>query len=122
MKKNDAALTRRKFMVATTAAATAPLLADLAVARAAETKPAASAAAAQAQPSCAAVAVPKLDKGTSLYFIGRGCVGCQTCRTLCPVKAIRLGDTGNEIDQSKCIHCGTCYDECPTCVITETTV
>jgi ferredoxin len=119
MKKNDAALTRRKFMVATTAAATVPLLADLAVAKAAETKPAASAA---AQPSCAAVAVPKLDKGTSLYFIGRGCVGCQTCRTLCPVKAIRLGDTGNEIDQSKCIHCGTCYDECPTCVITETKV
>ena len=110
-------------MVATTAAATAPLLAELAVTRAAaaETKPAAPAAA-QTQPSCAAVAVPKLDKGTSLYFIGRGCVGCQTCRTLCPVKAIRLGDTGNEIDQSKCIHCGTCYDECPTCVITETTV
>ena len=112
-------------MVATTAAATAPLLADLAVARAAETKPATKPAApapAQTQPSCAAVAVPKLDKGTSLYFIGRDCVGCQTCRTLCPVKAIRLGDTGNEIDQTKCIHCGTCYDECPACVITQTTV
>jgi len=109
-------------MVATTAAATAPLLADLAVAKAAETKPAAPAAAAAAQSTCAAVATPKLDKGTSLYFIGKGCIGCQTCRTLCPAKAIRLGDTGNEIDQSKCIHCGTCYDECPTCVITQTTV
>ncbi len=121
MKKKNAMLTRRKFVLATTAAAATPLLADLAVARAAETKPAAHGSR-PTQPSCAAVAVPKLDKGTSLYFIGRGCVGCQTCRTLCPVKAIRLGDTGNEIDQSKCIHCGTCYDECPTCVITETTV
>jgi len=61
-----------------------------------------------------------LAKGTKVYFIGRGCIGCQTCRTLCPVKAIHLGDGANEIDQNAYIHCGTCYEECPISVVTET--
>ena len=26
----------------------------------------------------------------------------------------------NEINQEKCIHCGTCYKECPISVVTET--
>jgi Fe-S-cluster-containing hydrogenase component 2 len=37
----------------------------------------------------------------------------------CPAKAINFGDDRNEIDQSKCIHCGTCYRECPVSVISE---
>jgi Fe-S-cluster-containing hydrogenase component 2 len=40
----------------------------------------------------------------------------------CPAEAIHFGDTGNEIDQNKCIHCGTCYEECPISVVTETEV
>jgi Fe-S-cluster-containing hydrogenase component 2 len=42
------------------------------------------------------------------------------CLAFCPAKAIHFGDTGNEIDQNKCIHCGTCYNECPISVISET--
>jgi ferredoxin len=61
-------------------------------------------------------------KGTKIYFIGKECVGCQACRTFCPAQAIRFGDCRNEIDQKKCIHCGTCYRECPICVISETTL
>ena len=63
-----------------------------------------------------------LPKGTKIYFIGRGCIGCQACRTFCPAKAIHFGDTGNEINQKKCMHCGTCYRECPISVVSETEV
>ena len=59
-------------------------------------------------------------KGTKIYYINDGCVGCQACRTFCPVQAIRFGDCRNEIDQKKCIHCGTCYRECNISVISET--
>ena len=59
-------------------------------------------------------------KGTKIYFIGHGCVGCHVCMAFCPGKAIHFGDTGNEIDQKKCLHCGTCYNECPISVVSET--
>jgi len=59
-------------------------------------------------------------KGTKIYFIGHGCVGCHACLALCPSKAVHFGNTGDEIDQSKCLHCGTCYKECPISVISET--
>jgi Fe-S-cluster-containing hydrogenase component 2 len=42
------------------------------------------------------------------------------CRMFCPGKAIRFGDCQNEIDQKKCLHCGTCYKECPICAVSET--
>jgi len=61
-------------------------------------------------------------KGTKIYFIGNECIGCQACRTFCPAEAIHFGDTGNEIDQKKCIHCGTCYRECPISVVSETEI
>jgi formate hydrogenlyase subunit 6/NADH:ubiquinone oxidoreductase subunit I len=54
-----------------------------------------------------------------LYYITYDCVGCATCRALCPVKAVNYGDRRNEIDQEKCVHCGTCYEECPVSAITE---
>jgi ferredoxin len=111
MSKIDSKVTRRKFMLVGSAAAAVPLVADLtsAKAMAAATTQSAAASAPLTQP-----------KGTKIYYITRGCVGCQTCRTFCPVKAIHFGDGANEIDQNKCIHCGTCYNECPCCVITET--
>jgi len=108
-------LTRRKFMMVSSAAIASPLLLNgagaMAAAKPAETKPAAGDAKAT---------VTNASKGMKVYFITRGCVGCQVCRTFCPVQAIHFGDTGNEIDQNKCIHCGTCYRECPISVITET--
>lgn len=53
------------------------------------------------------------------YYIGHDCMGCQVCRLKCPAGAINYGDDRNEIDQSKCQHCGTCYRECPVSVISE---
>jgi len=101
-------LSRRRFMIIGSAAIASPLLLDAAGASAAE--------------KADETKINGIAKGTKIYFIGRGCIGCQACRTFCPAKAIRFGDTGNEIDQKKCLHCGTCYRECPISVISETEV
>jgi ferredoxin len=111
MSETNRNVSRRKFVLASSAVAAAPLLAEL---------KAASAETAAVTQTAAASAPLSVSKGTKIYFIGRGCVGCQTCKTFCPVQAIHFGNCANEIDQSKCVHCGTCYEECPNCVITET--
>jgi Pyruvate/2-oxoacid:ferredoxin oxidoreductase delta subunit len=114
MKKEDAILSRRKFIVASSAAVAAtPFLAELTSVKA---------AASESTQSAAAAVAPSIPKGTKVFFIGKRCIGCHVCRTFCPSKAIHYGDGGNEIDQSKCTHCGVCYQECPNCVITRTTV
>jgi Fe-S-cluster-containing hydrogenase component 2 len=103
-------LTRRKFMMVSSAAIASPLLLNAASSMAA------------AKPAETKTAGTNIAKGTKIYFIGHGCVGCHACLTFCPAKAIHFGDTGNEIDQKKCIHCGTCYRECPISVVTETEI
>jgi len=102
-------LTRRKFIIAGSVAVASPLLLNaagsMAAVKTAETK---------------STVTNAKKKGTNIYYIGRGCVGCHVCMAFCPAGAVHFGDTGNEIDQNKCIHCGTCYKECPICVISET--
>jgi ferredoxin len=109
MTSGSLGLTRRKFMIMGSAAIASPLLLNvagsMAAGKTAETKTTETGIA---------------PKGTKIYYIGDGCVGCQVCKTFCPAQAIRFGDCKNEIDQRKCIHCGTCYRECPICVISET--
>jgi len=103
MDKPSLNLTRRKFMLVSSAAIASPLLLNLTDtvpdAQGAETKGALTG---------------------KIYFINSTCIGCQVCRTFCPAKAIRFGDCRNEIDQKKCLHCGTCYKECPICAVSET--
>ena len=103
-------LGRRKFMLVSSAAIATPLLTGVAGSTAAGSA------------TGTAAAGPNLGKGTKIYFIGHGCVGCHVCMAFCPAKAVRFGDTGNEIDQKKCMHCGTCYRECPISVVSETEV
>jgi ferredoxin len=106
IKKN---LSRRKFIITSSAAIASPLLLNvagsMAVAKTAETRKAETGI---------------TPKGTKIYYINDGCVGCQACKTFCPAQAIRFGNCRNEIDQKKCIHCGTCYRECNISVISET--
>lgn len=47
------------------------------------------------------------------YEIKKDCVGCGNCARHCPVQCIS-GDLKklHVIDQSKCIKCGACYDNC----------
>ena len=110
MTETSSSITRRKFMMVSSAAIASPLLLNAASSMAA------------AKPAETKTTGTNITKGTKIYFIGRGCVGCQVCRTFCPANAIHFGDTGNEIDQKKCLHCGTCYKECPISVITETEI
>jgi ferredoxin len=109
MNETSRNLTRRMFMMVGSAAIASPLLLNaagsMAAGKTAETKTTETGIA---------------PKGTKIYYIGNECVGCQVCKTFCPAQAIRFGDCKNEIDQKKCIHCGTCYRECPICVISET--
>jgi ferredoxin len=102
-------LSRRKFMLVGSAAMASPLLLNVAGSMAADKSTSAKASETGIAP-----------KGTKIYYINDGCVGCQACRTFCPAKAIRFGNCRNEIDQKKCIHCGTCYKECNNSVISET--
>jgi len=97
-------LTRRNFMIAGSAAVmAAPLLSSL-------TGTASEAAAAT------------FEKGTEVYFVTGDCVGCHVCKVFCPEQAIFYGERRMAIDQDKCVHCGTCYNECPVSAVTVTTV
>jgi len=95
-------LSRRKFMVMGSAAVVAtPLLMNL------------------ADPVNEVKAATKKAKKDKIYYINNQCVGCHVCKVLCPQKAIFYGERKMAIDQDKCIQCGTCYNECPICVISE---
>jgi ferredoxin len=97
MFETDLKLSRRKFVLAGSAMAVAPLLVELATVTA------------NAAPADSAAAIAR---GMKVYYIMDQCVGCQVCRVNCPVEAIRFGNCRNEIVQSKCVHCGTCYELC----------
>ena len=46
-------------------------------------------------------------------FVDRSlCVGCEDCKTACPVEAIKLENGKARIDQDKCIDCRSCAKAC----------
>jgi ferredoxin len=95
-------INRRRFIAVGSAAIATPLLLNLA-----ESVPVAKAA------------EKKAGKKGKIYYITNQCIGCHTCKVFCPQKAIFYGERKMEIDQDKCVQCGTCYNECPICVIRE---
>lgn len=40
------------------------------------------------------------------------CIGCQECRSVCPSGCIS-NTVPRVIDESHCLHCGNCFQECP---------
>jgi ferredoxin len=94
-------LSRRKFMAVGSAAVASPLLLNL------------------IDPAEEAIAAAKAAKKEKIYYITNKCIGCHACKIFCPQKAIYYGERKMEIDQDKCVQCGTCYNECPICVISE---
>ena len=97
MTESNHNLSRRKFVVASSAAIASPLLLD-------------------PEGLMSAAKTAKKDK---IYYITNKCVGCHACKIFCPQKAIFYGERKMEIDQDKCVQCGTCYNECPICVVSE---
>ena len=47
-----------------------------------------------------------------ITYIVRGCTGCDSCRWICPVGAIRFDHKGAHIDSETCIRCGKCIENC----------
>jgi ferredoxin len=89
-------------MVASTAAIVSPMLLNAAI------------------PATDAKAATLKNTTGKVYFVTTGCNGCHVCKVVCPQKAIFYGDCKMEIDQDKCVQCGTCYEECPNSAISET--
>lgn len=52
---------------------------------------------------------------TKSYKVTDNCRKCiaHPCKSVCPVNAISLQDSGAYIDQEKCIKCGKCQNACP---------
>ncbi|MBI9083672.1 MAG: glycyl-radical enzyme activating protein [Desulfobacterales bacterium] len=49
-----------------------------------------------------------------LQWIGNRCIGCHSCLTVCPEKALSASPDGIIIDRGRCKGCGTCAEECPS--------
>ena len=47
------------------------------------------------------------------YSVGKGCIGCQSCYSVCPQKCIDISSVPAVIDQKHCLHCGRCVEICP---------
>ena len=42
------------------------------------------------------------------------CIGCSTCRDVCPEKAVAFTSDGIRINRDVCSGCGICAEECPS--------
>lgn len=51
------------------------------------------------------------------YFVGKGCIGCKLCYSVCPQKCIDISKKPVVIEQNHCLHCGRCAEICPKQVI-----
>jgi len=48
-----------------------------------------------------------------IFYNAERCVGCGRCITVCPVKAIEMGDAKVKTDRNVCTGCGLCVEACP---------
>ncbi len=46
------------------------------------------------------------------YSVQAGCCFCQECQYVCPKNAISMDKNGAHIDQTLCIGCGICANNC----------
>ena len=52
------------------------------------------------------------------FLVGEDCIGCETCVSVCPQRAIDMQDSKAFIRQQNCLHCGNCFENCPVQAIT----
>lgn len=48
-----------------------------------------------------------------MYWVKENCIGCFTCKEVCPKKAISFSEEGMIRDKSACAFCLTCVENCP---------
>lgn len=51
------------------------------------------------------------------YYVGKDCIGCKLCYSVCPQKCIDISKKPVEINQNHCLHCGRCAEICPKQII-----
>lgn len=47
------------------------------------------------------------------YHVGKDCIGCKLCYSVCPQKCIDISSVPVAINQNHCLHCGRCTEICP---------
>ena len=52
------------------------------------------------------------------FLVGEDCIGCETCVSVFPQRAIDMQDGKAFIRQQNCLHCGNCFENCPVQAIT----
>lgn len=55
------------------------------------------------------------------YFISQNCIGCGTCKNVCPQNCIDTRKMPAVIHQENCLHCGNCMTACPVNAIKKET-
>ena len=57
--------------------------------------------------------IGKAARKTPGYYVGKDCIGCRMCYSVCPQKCIDITNNSAVIDQRHCLHCGRCVETCP---------
>ena len=57
--------------------------------------------------------IGKATRKTPGYYVGKDCIGCRMCYSVCPQKCIDITNNSAVIDQRHCLHCGRCAETCP---------
>lgn len=55
--------------------------------------------------------------GPKGFIVGEDCIGCETCVSVCPQRAIDMQEGKAFIRQQNCLHCGNCFENCLVQVI-----
>ena len=59
------------------------------------------------------ITIGKIEAVQTGYFIGKECIGCKLCYSVCPQKCIDISSVPVTINQNHCLHCGRCAEICP---------
>ena len=59
------------------------------------------------------ITIGKAEAVQTRYFVGKDCIGCKLCYSVCPQKCIDISSVPVTINQNHCLHCGRCAEICP---------
>ncbi len=59
------------------------------------------------------ILIGRTDYHQTGYFVGKDCIGCKLCYSVCPQKCIDISSKTAVINQNHCLHCGRCAEICP---------